>query len=434
MIKIENTEVFGFDKAITSMRNPYESWNKSDSITCANCPNTKKEGLCINPMTGHICDGFIMGEKDMTLAKKLIRGGSEHRKFLRMIHVQADITAPSYWISELVTYKIGTTMNSSSLQHLGAKREYNIRDFSIDDERIYDILDPKQTDKSEREVLVYPDCDENAWLPYEELGRKYRVYKNGKIVTESFDLVYSNGHKHHYEARELKAQKCTNGYYFVNLGGDRNHRQVLVHRLVAFVWLKDSYKEGLEINHKDYNKGNNSVDNLEWVSHLDNVRDSNSKHMRNYTLASAYSVFKKRMKITPEVLYAIQKDVDAGMNIKEVSKKYGISEGHYYKLKNSAFVSENHELFINCYFWEKIIKELNTLRGLYNDTGDYEYFRAMRQIMPMSFNYHITLDLNYECLLNIYHQRKNHRLTEWSGENGFCKWILSLPYMREFLL
>lgn len=425
MIEITNTWVGGFEGAIRGMRNPYESHEKSDSkecsygdcVECARCDHENDGGWCI-------------GKDDMALCKKLIKGGPEHRKFLRMIHVQADVIAPSYWISELATYKIGTTMNSSSLQHLGAKREYTIRDFSIDDERIYEILAPEPLDKSAREVLVYPDCGEDDWLPYEESGRKYRVFRNGRIVTEAFDLTYANGHKHHYESRELKAQKCTNGYYFVNLGGDKNHRQALVHRLVALTWLKDSYKEGLEVNHKDYNKGNNSVDNLEWVSHLDNVRDSNSKQMRNYTLASAYSVFKKRMKITPEILYAIKKDVEVGMSIVEASKKYGISEGQYHKLKTSTFLSENHELFIRCYLWEKTIDELNRLRMLYNETEDYEYFRAMRQIMPMSFNYHIALDFNYECLLSIYHQRHAHRLCEW---HRFSDWIESLPYMQKFL-
>ena len=430
MIEITNTAIFGFEGALRGMRMPYESFDKIDSkvFLVYQPENLELDATDINQrLYDFECS---IGKNDMSLAKKLIKGGSEHRKFLRMIYVQCDVLAPSYFMSELDTYKIGTTRNSSSLMHLGAKRDYTIRDFSIDDERIYDILNPKQTDKSEREVLVYPDCEENDWLPYEELGRKYRVYKNGRIVTESFDLTYSNGHKHHYEARELKAQKYSNGYYFVNLGGERNHRQVLVHRLVALTWLRDSYREGFEVNHKDYNKGNNSVENLEWVSHLDNVKDSNLNNMRNYTLSSAYSVFKKRMKFPPEIIYSMRKDIENGMKISELPEKYGISESQYRKLNNSMFLSENHELFISCYIWETLIEELNRLRRLFKETNDYTYFRALRQIMPMSFNYHSTLDLNYECLLNIYHQRKNHRLTEW---HEFCDWIEDLPYMKEFI-
>ena len=107
MIKIETIEVSGWIGAIRGMRNPYMSHDKSDSIICSECPNANKEGICIDPKTGTVCQGFLMGYNDMTLCKKLIKSGPEHRKFLRMIHVQADVVAPSYWISEFATYKIG---------------------------------------------------------------------------------------------------------------------------------------------------------------------------------------------------------------------------------------------------------------------------------------------------------------------------------------
>lgn len=139
MIDIKTIGVWGFEGSLRGCRMPYESFDKSDSITCANCPNTDKEGICINPKTNVICDGFIMGKADMTLCKKLIKGGSEHRKFLRMIHVQCEIRAPRYWLTELDTYKVGTVRNSSSTMHLITKRELTIDDFTADKYARFDL-------------------------------------------------------------------------------------------------------------------------------------------------------------------------------------------------------------------------------------------------------------------------------------------------------
>lgn len=141
MIKITNTATFGFEGALRGMRNPYESHEKSDSITCSNCPNTDKEGICINPKKGTICDGFIIGKADMKLACKLIKAGPEHRKFLRMIHVQADIVAPRYWWAEMDKYKY-VEANSSSTMHLITKRPLTVEDFSyvFDRDEMLDLI------------------------------------------------------------------------------------------------------------------------------------------------------------------------------------------------------------------------------------------------------------------------------------------------------
>ena len=228
MIKIENTEVFGFDKAITSMRNPYESFSKSDSGWDSHCVLDTGYQKCDScPWQNLICEltYYHIGFNDMTLCKKLIRGGSEHRKFLRMIHVQADVLAPRYWWAEMDTYK-WVTKNSSSTMHLITKRHLTIDDFSHDD---------------------------------------------------SYSLPALN--------------------VYINALNQR------------------------------------------------------------------------------------------------------ISEYEY---------EENKE-------------------------NKSALFRAIKQLLPEGFNQLRTIDTNYECLLNIYHQRKNHRLSEWSGDNGFCKWISSLPFMSEFI-
>lgn len=222
MIKIEKTDIFGVYGAIRGMRNPYESQERSDSkectlMSCNEC--LLKDTICLK--SGIRVDTFMIGENDMELAKKLIRAGSEHRKFLRMIHVQTDVIAPRYWWAEADKYK-WIEANSSSTMHLITKRELTLDDFS-------------------------------------------------------------------------------------------------------------------------------------------------------YTPLSCDTV------------------------------KY-------------------------------VMDEINCKIQLYNQVSDKEskdkVLIAIKQMLPESYNQLRTIDTNYECLLSIYHQRKNHRLSEW---HTFCDWIKSLPYMEEFL-
>ena len=230
MIKVEDTEVMGMRKAIKGMRNAMNSWAKSDSgfFECG-CPDV---GTIYCGDHGSQClirdcktcpmRGYDMGEKDMELAKSLIKAGSPDRKFMRMIHVQADVTAPFYWWKEYDTYKVGTTANSCSTMHTIHKRDLTLDDFS------HDRLDD--------------------------------------------DIVYN--------------------------------------------------------------------------------------------------------------------------------------------------------------YLKPIIEGLNLFGTQYNNSKDKKYWNQMIQLLPSSFNQMRTIDLDYETLFSIYHQRKNHKLDEW---RTFCKWIEELPYMREFL-
>ena len=123
MLKIENTEVMGWEAAIRGMRNPMNSWEKSDSVKCyanANCP-----GICKNNVSG-IC----IGPNDLDLMKRLRNAGTDHRKFMRMITVYVDITAPLYWWKEFDTYKVGTVANSCSTMHKIHAKEFTLDDFS----------------------------------------------------------------------------------------------------------------------------------------------------------------------------------------------------------------------------------------------------------------------------------------------------------------
>lgn len=123
MIKFENTEVLGWESAIRGMRNPMNSWEKSDSVKCyanANCP-----GICRNNMSG-----MHIGSNDLDLMTRLRNAGTDHRKFMRMITVYVDITAPLYWWKEFDTYKVGTVANSCSTMHKIHAKEFTLDDFS----------------------------------------------------------------------------------------------------------------------------------------------------------------------------------------------------------------------------------------------------------------------------------------------------------------
>ena len=221
MIKIEKTDIFGVSAAIRGMRNPYESHSKSDSGICmdVDCNNCALSLGCWDKDIGE--NDFVIGKTDIALCKKLIKAGSEHRKFLRMIHVQADVLAPRYFWQEADKYK-WIEANSSSTMHLITKRELALDDFSLD-------------------------------------------------------------------------------------GG-----------------------------------------------------------------------------LSESTLIPIMNAINDG------------------------------------------ITEYNKVEGKRKEA----MFRVIKQLLPESYNQLRTIDTNYECLLSIYHQRKNHRLTEW---REFCDWIKSLPYMEEFL-
>lgn len=134
MLKIENTEVIGWEAATRGMRNPMNSWDKSDSIFVE---DGEYHDICGNsgPYNGTVTDTetfFEIGEKDFDLMTRLRNSGTDHRKFMRMITVYLDITAPLYWWKEFDTYKVGTVANSCSTMHKIHEKEFTLEDFSCE--------------------------------------------------------------------------------------------------------------------------------------------------------------------------------------------------------------------------------------------------------------------------------------------------------------
>ena len=125
MLKIENVDIFGWDAAIRGLRNPMNSWDKSDSgWGIVDQIDTGVEPINV--------PGYVIGENDLKLMKKLSKAGNDHAKFLRMINVTVDITAPMYWWKEFDTYKVGTVANSCSTMHKIHAKEFTFEDFSME--------------------------------------------------------------------------------------------------------------------------------------------------------------------------------------------------------------------------------------------------------------------------------------------------------------
>lgn len=154
MIKLEKTETYGWEAAIRGMRNPMNSWDKSDSYW-----HDYAVGL------GEV-DEFVIGENDLKLMKSLSKAGDDHGKFLRMINVTVDITAPWYWWKEFDTYKVGTVANSCSTMHKLTEKEFELDDFS------HEHLTPGTIDNVLKPLITILNSTREAYLKYEEFNKE----------------------------------------------------------------------------------------------------------------------------------------------------------------------------------------------------------------------------------------------------------------------
>ena len=198
MIKIENSQTWGFEHTIRGMRNPFGSWSKSDS-------EYEDELTDITDNSGNIVytiktgNRFSIGEKDLKLMQTLIKAGSDHRKFMRQIYVSVDITAPMYWWKEFDTYKIGTVANSCSTMHTIHKKQFTDEMFSWDKCYISDWKQATLTNLNFLRARYNQTKDKKDWyaliqmlpssfnqmrtvsMSYENLFNMYHSRKNHKL-------------------------------------------------------------------------------------------------------------------------------------------------------------------------------------------------------------------------------------------------------------
>lgn len=181
-MKFENIEIWGFEHAIRGMRNPMDSWDKSDSKNMCVCSDDGSlyDEPCGYDACCHSCyfeHEFVIGENDLKLAQRLIKAGSEHRKFLRQIFISVDITAPLYWWKEFDTYKVGTVSNSTSTMHKLASTPITLNCFEMDDFTL--LIDNFKIDLSWQTVVSY----------LEQLRQKYNETKDKRYWKELIRLL-----------------------------------------------------------------------------------------------------------------------------------------------------------------------------------------------------------------------------------------------------
>lgn len=222
MIKVENTEVIGWEHAIRGMRNPMNSWTGSDSgycggdnhIDCVHCHfagdkehNEKiiatdfTYGYDILPCGKKEFTGeYEVGHKDYELMRKLCKAGTDHRKFMRMITVYVDVTAPLYWWKEYATYKVGTVANSCSTMHKIAAKEFTLDDFSCEHLNGHSEMvleDVIKALNAEREYYLKSNDKSAWWQIIQLLPSSYNQRRTLMLNYEVLVNIYKSrrGHK-----------------------------------------------------------------------------------------------------------------------------------------------------------------------------------------------------------------------------------------------
>lgn len=179
-MKFENTEVWGFEHSLRGMRNPKNSWDRSDSGKLYWDGTWYHEELK-NYFTEYGVN-FYIGENDMKLAQTLIKAGNEHRKFMRQIFVSVDITAPLYWWKEFDTYKVGTVANSTSTMHKLATTPITLDCFEIDDyDRNLSLADNPKDDDGLENISIF---EEDIIYVLENIRQKYLETKDKRYWKE----------------------------------------------------------------------------------------------------------------------------------------------------------------------------------------------------------------------------------------------------------
>ena len=385
-MKIDKTEVYGFEAAIRGARNPMNSWDRSDSYFES------------------YDEKYVVGPNDLDLAQRLIKAGTEHSKFLRFITVWADWELPLYVWKQMDCYKF-IEKNSTSTMHMISSRHLTLKDF--------EGTFPTNQRKPKQEFIF-----ENK---FEEIWESIPGYK-GEYLISSSGRVKNNKNK------LRKLQVDNKGYVKIALCKKGEVQQYAVHRLVAQTFISNSENK-LEVNHKDGNKLNNCISNLEWCTSSENQKHAFSTGLQSLTNYSIYKSKEALQKLTNE-------------QTKEIKELYVTGEYTHRKLAGIYKVSHTtigDVLRDKTYqpielssldILKIVIEKINKLIDLFSKTKDKEVFNSIIQLLPSSYLQKRTIITNYAELRNVYKQRYNHKLSEW---HKACDWIESLPYATELI-
>ena len=229
-MKFENTEVWGFEHALRGMRNPKNSWNKSDSYY--EYDNQKD---CVTKDAN-----FVIGENDMKLAQTLIKAGSEHRKFMRQIFVSVDITAPLYWWAEYDTYKVGTVANSTSKMHTITNNSITLDCFEIDDYEKDLFMYYEHSDVKDMVVDIIKNCETLRQRYLETKDKRYwkelirwlpESWLQKRTVTMTYEnllAMCSKGQRRFHKLNEWSGQDNPNVPNFISWARTLPYAQELI--------------------------------------------------------------------------------------------------------------------------------------------------------------------------------------------------------------
>ena len=422
MVEVENIEVMGWRKAIKGMRNAMNSWNRMDSGFCtgdkcfytSECWNQSfkdKEDFCPlreydktgnNKMMKTECGfcGYVLGQNDLDLACRLIKAGPEHRKFLRMIHVQMDITGPLYWWKEMDTYKVATVANSCSTMHRLCYKPFEMSDFSFEN-----LIG------NESKEYFDVDCDFKEVFKDVLNHENYSISNKGRVWSKRRDKF-------------LKPSVNSSDYKKVVLDG----KNLYVHRLVAEVFC-DNKNQYNEVNHIDGNKWNNNYNNLEWVTKSENSQHAFDIGLRTISGYTRYKVSKSMHRFTDDEIDEIKQMYLDGMSKQEIADKLNCYSSTICNIINGKTY---REIEMTPYDTAKLlIDNLNELRNKYLETKDKKHWWQLIQLLPSSYNQLRTWDGSMETVLSILHQRDHHKLTtDWEPFRKAC--FNNIPYCKEF--
>ena len=425
---IKTLEVAGFGAALQALRLPFKKDCRSvvhSEYSSSSEEITYKTTAFVDP-------------KDLILMSTLGKRGDEHGKTLRGIVVYAEIEAPlSFW-SEADTYRIGTErLSSESTMHTIGNGGLNIYDFCVP-QILYDILGDGEKPKRDCSPLRIDAPEELRSVVKNICGRDYEIWNNGEIFALPFetDEVLPNGAKRvkHFEKQQIKVGGTKNhqGYYQVRLGG-RNGKSFLLHRLLAETFIPNP-NEYRVVNHKDGDKGNCSLANLEWCTHSDNNKHAFEIGLKEITLKQRYLHHKACFRWTDEDIETWSDMRKDGKTLREIAELYGTTERlvcQYTNGERYREASEYSEWFALAKKYEDTIKQINEYSALYKESGDFEYVIRIKEILPTSFVQKRTQMFSYQTLRRIYFQRRNHRLPMWQE---FTAWIETLPFAKELII
>lgn len=427
-MKIETIELAGFAGALKALRLPFGKEERSDIEA--------KRGFA-----GHFveCNTKVhIDRDDLSLMNTLINRGDEHAKVMRGIIVWAKITAPRMWWQEFDTYRIGVEkLSSESTMHMIGQRDLTIDDFSVND-IVREALTPTKNPASYETTLHFDTPEHIESRILNKYGRQYEIWNNGDIYALEFvtEDKMPNGEirKRVFPKTKLKigGTKTPTGYFQVGIGG-RKGKIEMVHRIIAEAFVPNPDNKPF-VNHIDGDKGNCSPTNLEWCTSAENNKHAKETFLNKSSIRSRYLTFKALLKYSDEEIsnWVIMKA--GGMTYKEISDKTGVplSVIENYVLYGGIYgSSEYYAVFREALALERTIDAINKLAMLYRETKEASLLYDIKSLLPESFCQTRIAMMSYQCLRNIYKQRRNHRLQEW---HQFCDWIKNLPFAEELII